>query len=172
MLTTVIIILFVVCLLLNIVGIVGAIVPGLPGPPISFVGMICCLVAYYNVPMLVATILMLVLVVVVTVLDFLAPGILAKQGGGGKWATWGANIGLIVGMFFSPWGLLLGPFIGALIGAIADLELWRDYSKIMAGFKVALFATLSLVVSTVFKLLVCIVIFVLCGIDFLVWIFY
>lgn len=38
-----------------------------------------------------------------------------KWFGGSKWGAWGALIGGIVGMFFFPFGLILGPLIGALL---------------------------------------------------------
>lgn len=134
---------------LALVGIVGSVLPALPGPPISWVGL---LVAYLttdggiSTPML---LWMLALTIVVTVLDYVAPIFLTKVGGGSKAATWGSTIGMVVGLFFMPWGLLLGPLVGAFLG---EMKAGSDSGKSM---RVALMSFVSFLLTTGLKLIAC-----------------
>ena len=93
----------IIAVLLLIVGIIGAIVPALPGPPLSWVAL---LIIYFAIPggvSLSVLLLMLLLTVVVTLLDYVAPAITTKWGGGSKAAVWGATLGVFVASF-SPLG--------------------------------------------------------------------
>lgn len=168
-----IIVLFCLCLVLNIIGIIGSVVPGIPGPPLSMLGMLCCMAAdlcmpfaWRTVPMVIFTMMMLVMVVFVTVLDFMAPGLMAKIGGGGKWANRGANIGLIAGIIYGGWWLVIGPFVGGFLGALSDLKAYSGGQKVGRAFKSAAFTLIALVAGTMFKLLVSIIIFIICIVDF------
>lgn len=107
---------FILALILALVGAVGAVLPALPGPPISWVGLLLAYFAADGEITMTTLLVMLTLTVVVTVLDYFAPGIVTKIGGGSKSATRGANIGMVVGLFMGPLGLLLGPLVGAFIG--------------------------------------------------------
>ena len=86
----------IIAVLLLIVGIIGAIVPALPGPPLSWVAL---LIIYFAIPggvSLSVLLLMLLLTVVVTLLDYVAPAITTKWGGGSKAAVWGATLGVSI----------------------------------------------------------------------------
>ena len=116
---TFLIIMAFVCLL---TGIVGSVVPALPGPPISWVGLLLAGFTPWieNSPtLLIAT---AIVAVVITVLDYVVPSLATKRFGGSKYGIWGCNIGLvlsIVGLPFGPTGLLgvvFWPFVGALVG--------------------------------------------------------
>ena len=74
-----------------------------------------------------------IITVVVTILDNFLPALNAKRSGGSKRAVWGAMLGLAAGMFFfPPWGLIIGPFIGAVIG---ELSTGKDSGEAMkSGF--------------------------------------
>jgi len=54
------------------------------------------------------------------IIEFIASTLGAKRVGASRLALWGASLGTLVGMFFSIPGLLLGPFIGALLGELAS----------------------------------------------------
>ena len=96
-----------------IVGLLGCVLPVIPGPPISYAGLLLLHItdrAQFSTTQL---LVWLLLVVVVQVLDYFTPVIGSKFSGGTKWGSWGCLIGSIVGIvFFSPWGIVLGPFGG------------------------------------------------------------
>ncbi len=150
-------ILFMCAALLNGVGLLGTIVPGLPGPPLSFVGMILCCIAAPNPVIIILAVLMFLLVSVVTLLDFVVPGWLTNKAGGCKKAVWGANLGLLIGLFYAPIGLLLGPFIGAFVGEYLNTH------KLQQSLKVSAYTFLSVIIGTAFKLVTCIAILLMCA---------
>ena len=114
----------IVAILVGLVGLAGCIIPGLPGPPISWVGLLLLFLfgggtkdgEPMSLPFL---LIMLGVTVVVTVLDYFIPGILTKKTGGSKYGSWGSIIGLFVGMFFfAPWGMIIGMMLGAFLAEI------------------------------------------------------
>ena len=117
-------VLIVIALLLALVGILGSVIPGLPGPPVSWVALLLLgftTVADYSVLQLVVA---AVIAIIITVLDYVVPAISTKKNGGSKAGVWGCNIGLvisIIGLPFGPQGLLgviAWPFVGALVGEL------------------------------------------------------
>lgn len=97
-------------------GILGCFLPVIPGPPLSFIALL--LVHFTKVADLSSNLLltMAVLTIVVTVLDYVIPAWGTKKFGGTKYGTWGATIGLIIGFFLGPIGIIAGPFLGAVLG--------------------------------------------------------
>jgi uncharacterized protein YqgC (DUF456 family) len=103
-------------ILLMILGIIGCLVPVLPGPPFSFLGLICLHLTRFGHFSTPALITLGTIAVVVTVLDYIVPVWGTKRFGGSKYGTRGATVGLVVGLFLGPLGIILGPLIGAFIG--------------------------------------------------------
>ena len=142
---TLLIILALVCCL---VGILGSILPALPGPPLSYLGLLLllpCEGAYIS-----STLLWVygILLVIVSILDYVAPVWFTNISGGSKQATRGSMIGLVAGLFvFPPWGLIFGPFFGAFIG-----ELMASSSKGKA-LKVALMSFFGFLLTTGMKII-------------------
>ena len=101
-----------------ITGVLGSLLPILPGPPISYVGILLLHYSSYAQYSKRFLILFAALTAFVAVLDFVLPVWGTKHFGGSKYGTWGATIGLIVGLFLGPAGLIVGPFFGAFIGEI------------------------------------------------------
>jgi uncharacterized protein YqgC (DUF456 family) len=114
------IILLAVGLALIVVGLIGCIVPVLPGPPLSFLGMLALHYTHWGGfdPDLLWT--MGSLAVIVTVLDYIVPIWGTKKFGGSKAGIWGASIGLLIGLFLGPLGIIFGPFVGALVGELTQ----------------------------------------------------
>jgi len=110
-------------ILLLLTGIAGSIIPVLPGPPISLAGLILLrftrfvepdhLDSYKDLLWIFAAI-----AVVVTILDFYVPVWGAKKFGSSKAGVWGAALGVLIGLFFGPPGLIIGPFLGAFVGEL------------------------------------------------------
>lgn len=102
---------------LELVGLVGCFVPIIPGPVVSYVGLLI-LIPSGRAPSAVALVGFGVVMVIVTLLDYIAPSFGAKRFQCSKRGIWGCTIGTILGMFALPAGLLLGPFLGAFIGEL------------------------------------------------------
>lgn len=99
------------------VGILGCLLPVLPGPPISYIGLL--LLHFTRFADFSSTFLLTwaCIVIIVTVLDYIVPIWGTKKFGGSKSGMWGAAIGLVAGIFFlPPIGIIAGPFAGAFIG--------------------------------------------------------
>ncbi len=133
------IILLIIGIICIIVGIIGCIAPGLPGPPLSYTGLLMLhwtSFAQYSSRLL--WILALV-TIIITVADTFLPIWMTKKFGGTKYGTWGATIGLLIGMlFFGPWGVILGPFLGALlgeyVGGVKHHVAWKSAFGSFVGF--------------------------------------
>jgi uncharacterized protein YqgC (DUF456 family) len=135
-------------LIFGIVGLLGSILPALPGAPLSYVGLLLLLpcegVDISNASLWVYGIFL----AIVSVLDYIAPVWLTNLSGGGQQATRGSMAGLIAGLFFfPPWGLIVGPFVGAFIG-----ELMEGSSKGKA-LKVALMSFVGFLLTTGMKII-------------------
>jgi len=145
--TVLIIILILIAVITALLGIIGAVVPNMPGPPLCFASMVA---AYFACPGQITTELLLWmagLTVLVTVIDYVAPILLTKIGGGSKYATWGSTIGIVAGLFFMPLGIIVGPLLGAFIG-----EMLHDFDFIRS-VKVSAMSLISFLLGTGLKLI-------------------
>lgn len=158
---TLFIILAIVCAL---VGIVGSIVPGLPGPPISWVGLL--LLNFSGKSDFTATFLIIFAAVaaIITVLDYVVPILGTKKYGGTKAGAKGSTWGLIVSVFVLPIlgitlgpmgiiGILAGPFVGAYLGEKwhgskenALRSAWGSFMGFLAGTLMKLVYTIVVAV--------------------------
>ena len=144
------IVLVIFAFILLLAGILGAFVPILPGPPLSYVGLLLLQWSGYAG---FSTFFLLVwagITVVITVMDYFLPSLMAKWFGGSRAAAIGSFLGLIAGiLFFAPWGMLLGSFLGGFIG-----ELIYNRANGIKAFKVALGAFLAFIVGAGAKLII------------------
>ena len=106
--------------ILLIVGLVGSVLPVLPGPPLSWLGLLILKFVPSVSHRLSWTVIIVIglLTLVVTILDNILPIWSTKRIGGSKKVVWGAVIGFVAGFWFGPLGIILGPFVGALIGGL------------------------------------------------------
>lgn len=105
-------------ILLVILGIIGCLVPVLPGPPLSYLGILFLHFSRFGQFTTLALITMGVIALAVTILDYIVPVWGTRKFGGSKYGTRGATIGLVIGLFLGPLGLIIGPFIGAFVGEL------------------------------------------------------
>lgn len=102
--------------LLILLGLAGSVLPVLPGPTLSFIGLfLVALIRHFSPPLTPTLIIfMLIITIAVTVMDYFIPLIGAKKYGTSKWGIYGSIAGMILGAFFSPLGMLFGALIGAV----------------------------------------------------------
>lgn len=139
-----------ISLLLILLGIVGSFIPVLPGPPVSWLGLLV-LHLTKAVPMNYTFLgVTLFVAILIFILDYIIPSIGTKRFGGSRAGAIGTMIGLFVGIFSPiPFGILIGPFVGALIG-----ELVFNKSDSKTAFKAAVGSFLGFLASTFMKFIV------------------
>ncbi len=136
--------------MLIIVGIAGAIVPALPGVPLVFAGMLLAAWADHFQHLGVFTLSLLgVLSLLALAIDFVAGLLGARRVGASARALWGATLGTFVGLFFGIPGLLLGPFVGAVIGELSAGSRMHKATSVGVG------TWLGLLFGTLAKLALC-----------------
>lgn len=115
------IVLIVIGIAFLLVGLAGCILPVLPGPPISYVGLLMLHITKAHQFSTKFLLFWAGIAIVVTVIDNVIPVYGTKRYGGSKKAIWGSVIGLIIGLFaFPPFGIIVGPFVGAVVGELID----------------------------------------------------
>ena len=136
--------------MLIVVGLVGTILPILPGVPIVFGGMLLAAWADGFAHVGTRTLVVLGLLTVLTlIVDFVAGILGAKKVGASRYAAIGAVLGTVIGIFFGLPGILLGPFFGALIGELVAGGTLRKATGVGVG------AWLGFLVGAVLKLAIC-----------------
>ncbi len=132
---------------LLVLSVAGNILPGLPGTPLGYVGL---LLLQLTDKVQFSTKFLLIwaaIVIFVQVLDYIVPAWGTKRFGGTKYGVWGSIIGLVIGLFIGPWGIILGPFAGAVIGEIIQGKSTND--AIRAGFG----SFIGLLAGTIIKMI-------------------
>lgn len=136
--------------LLAIVGLIGCVVPIIPGIVLNFLALVLLSLTDYADIGLSALAVWLVVTILVTVADFYLPAWMTRRFGGSRAGEVGAIVGVLVGMFlFPPFGVILGPFFGAVLG-----ELSRDKKDVDRALKSGLGSFLAFIVGTGLKLIV------------------
>jgi uncharacterized protein YqgC (DUF456 family) len=154
---------YVLAALLIVVGIVGTVLPVLPGVPIVFGGMLLAAWADRFAHVGTWTLIVLgVLTVLALVVDFVAGMLGAKRVGASRYAVIGATLGTLVGIFLGLPGLLLGPFVGALLGELVAGGTLRRAAGVGVG------AWLGFLVGSVAKLGLCFAMLGIFALAFLV----
>jgi len=119
--------LWILAALLVLVGLLGMVLPALPGTPLIFLGLLTAAwiddftrVGGLTVGLLGA------LAALAWLVDYVAASLGAKRAGASALAVVGAVVGTVVGIFFGLVGLLLGPLLGAVAG---ELLSGRDHRQ-------------------------------------------
>lgn len=143
------IVLLVLAFFMMLIGLIGCIVPGLPGTPIAYVGLwIAQATEKINFSWQFLLIWGIV-VVIISVLDYVVPAWGTKHYGGTKWGVWGSTIGVFVGLFFGALGVIFGPLVGAVIGELISGKQLNDALK--AGWG----SFVGILFGTILKLIAC-----------------
>ena len=138
---------WIIAILLVAAGLAGLVLPALPGPLLLFAGLLLAAWAEQFVHVGTWTLVALaVMAALASLADFVAGAFGAKRYGASPRSVAGAALGAVVGIFFGLPGLLLGPFIGALLG---ELSARRD---LVAAGRAGWGATIGLVLGTAAKL--------------------
>ena len=143
----------IICAVLILIGLVGVIMPYLPGVPVAWLGLFIYAIGTDWERLSVTTVVVFGAITVLALLvDFIAPLLGAKKYKASKWGIIGASIGLFLGIIiFQIWGIILGPLLGALIG-----ELIAGKSTDIA-FKSALGTFIGFIFGTLMKLVLVLV---------------
>ena len=143
----------ILAVIFGVVGCIGCIVPVLPGVALAYAGYVCLYFCSYAEISVAWLIVFGVLTAIVSILDYILPSYMTKKFGGSKRAAWGATIGVLVGLFLGPVGVLFCPFCGALIG-----ELSLDSKDSTRAFRAAFGSFAAFIFGVGLKLACCIAI--------------
>lgn len=125
-------ILLALAIIMMLVGIAGCLLPVLPGPPLTYLGLVVLHFTKFADISKNQFIILGLVAIVVTIIDYIVPIWGTRQFGGSKYGMRGAAVGLVIGLFLGPPGIILGPFVGAVVGEL----IFKDDIKyaIKAGF--------------------------------------
>lgn len=143
------ILLIVIAILLLIAGIAGCILPILPGPPLSYAGLLLLHFTDRTDFSTVHLIGWLITVIVLQVLDYITPIIGSKYGGGSEFGNRGCIAGTLIGLFFMPWGIVMGPFLGAVAGELLG------GSDLPHAIRAGIGSLVGFLLGTLLKVIVC-----------------
>ncbi len=139
----------IIALIAGAIGLLGVILPVLPGTLLSFGGMLCAYFVQGSTITMTQLVVCGVLSIIVIILDYLLPGYFTKLFGGTKAGITGATIGTFVGLLFGIPGIILGPFAGAVIGEMVGSKATFDNA-----INIGLGSMLSFLVGSGIKLIV------------------
>ncbi|MCR5050949.1 MAG: DUF456 domain-containing protein [Paludibacteraceae bacterium] len=132
-----------------LIGLIGCIVPGLPGAPIAYAGLWIAQASErvdFGWKML---LIWGIVTLIVSVLDYVVPAWGTKKFGGTRWGVWGSTIGVFVGLFFGAIGVIVGPLAGAIVGELLGGKEVEE--ALRAGWG----SFIGLLCGTILKLICC-----------------
>lgn len=134
-----------------LVGILGSFLPILPGPSISWIGLVLLYFTNAVPPNYWVLGISLLLTIIISILDYVIPAKGTKRFGGSSYGVWGTNIGLLVGILAPiPFGFIIGPFIGAFVGELIYNS--KDHNR---ALKAATGSFIGFLASSFMKFVVC-----------------
>lgn len=134
---------------LIVAGVIGIVMPALPGTILIFAGVLLAAWADHFTRVSGWTVAAIgVLAVASYAVDFMAAALGAKTLGASRRAMIGAGLGTVAGLFFGIAGIIIGPFIGAVIGELTLHTDWRRAGRAGAsawlGFVIGMAVKVSL----------------------------
>ena len=144
-------VLIILAFILCILGIIGSVVPGLPGPPLSWVGLLLIYLSHRMGGADMTTTFLLIwlgITIAVTILDYIIPSKITQLAGGSKAGSTGAMIGMIIGIFLTPIGMIPCSLLGAFLA-----EMFQENKSAADALKSALGCFLGFLIGTGMKLL-------------------
>lgn len=144
--------LLVIAIILAVIGIIGSIVPGLPGPPLSWIGLLLAFLGRRiadNGDQITTNCLLiwLAVTIIVSILDYTIPAKVTKMAGGSKAGSRGALIGMIIGIFLTPIGMIPCSLAGAFLA-----EMFQEDKSAADALKSAFGTFLGFLIGTGMKL--------------------
>lgn len=141
--------------IIMILGIIGSVIPVLPGPLSSWLG----LFIFSNISKVEVSnnllFITLIIALIIFILDYVLPIYTSKKFGASKYGIIGASVGTVIGLFFPPLGIIFGSIIGAISG---EILLNKNIKK---SINAATGVFLGLLVSGFTKALISLVFFVI-----------
>lgn len=142
-----------------ILGIIGSIIPVMPGPIFSFIGLV---LLYFGKPDSISIFSLAIfgaIMVILIIADYVAPILGAKFSGASKSGLIGAVLGCLVGIvFFPPMGMFIGAFIGSVIGEMADGK--KSMGAVKAGVGTLLGSVFMIILQAIFSVFAVIYFFI------------
>lgn len=146
------IVLVCIAALFLVLGLIGSLLPVLPGPPLSWIGLLllfCTDAVPMNLTLIIVT---FIIALAIFILDYIIPAVGTKKFGGTKSGMIGTSIGLVIGLIAPiPGGIIIGPFIGAFIGEMLN----KNDHKL--AFKAAIGSFIGFLASTFLKFIVSVI---------------
>lgn len=155
--------LIVLAFILLVIGVVGTFVPMFPGLPIGWLGLFVALFSSKCTVSIWTLVITLLLMLIITILDYVIPAKMVKKSGGTKSGERGALLGSMSGIIFiNPIILIFGSFIGAFIGELlvapkdvkkALKSAFSSFVGFLLGTGIKAFLTLSYLLILILNLL-------------------
>jgi uncharacterized protein YqgC (DUF456 family) len=141
-------------ILLMVIGLIGTLLPVMPGALLVFLGMVAGAWAEHFEKVGWPTLASLaILTILVYVVDFLAGAYGARRLGATSWGVAGAVLGALAGMFFGFAGVVIGPFLGAVGGELLARRGLVEASRAGAGAWIGLVLSVAARLALVFAML-------------------
>lgn len=156
---------YIAAAVLVLIGVLGTVLPALPGLPLVFAGMLLAAWAgdFQQIGGLTLGVLA-VLTLLSLLIDFWATAVGAKRVGASRPAVIGAVLGTVFGLFLGLVGVFVGPFVGALVGELLHRRM--DLRRLGHATRIGFGTWLGVVLGTVLKLALA---FAMIGIFALAW---
>ena len=132
-----------------LIGIIGCIVPGLPGVPVAYIGLWIAQATDRIDFSWQFLLIWGIITVLVSILDYVVPAWGTKKFGGTKFGVWGSTIGVFVGLFFGAVGVIVGPLVGAVLGELLGGK------EVAMAIKAGWGSFIGLLCGTILKLICC-----------------